>query len=64
MGDVVQMTEVRRSYRLLRRDPTDGPATVALFTGVRVERWGERDPDPTDAPRNRPTTPRRRRRRD
>jgi hypothetical protein len=65
MGDVVQLSEARRSHRPLHRatEPA-GPATIALFTGVRIERWCERDPEPVDAPRTRPTTPRRRRRRD
>jgi len=65
MGDVVQLSEARRSHRPFRRDTTPaGPATIALFTGVRIEHWSECAPEPVDAPRTRPTTPRRRRRRD
>lgn len=66
MGDVVHITAARRSRRPERRaDEAREPATVALFTGIRVERWGERDlgSGPEEAPTNRPTSPKRRRRR-
>jgi hypothetical protein len=66
MGDVVHITAARRTRRPDRRDGESlGPATVVLFTGIRIERWGERDfgRGPDEAPTNRPTSPKRRRRR-
>ena len=64
MGDVVRLSEVRES-RPRRRAETEVSAqgTIALFTGVRIERWSEGETGPGDAPQNRPTPPRRRRRR-
>lgn len=63
MGDVVQFSQLRRS-NLRRRSPAEVSVTgtIALFTGVRVEHWGEHDPEPDDAARTRPTRPRGRRR--
>ncbi|MDK9697805.1 MAG: hypothetical protein OEL76_15600 [Siculibacillus sp.] len=63
MGDVVQFSQLRRSH-LRRRSQTgvSETGTIALFTGVRIERWSERDPEPGDAARTRPTRPRGRRR--
>ena len=64
MGDVVQISQARRS-RPRRPAETDVPAeaTIAFFTGVRIERWSDRETDPVDTPRKRPTSPRSRRRR-
>ena len=65
MGDVVFLSQIRR----LQPRRGHGPATcelgtIALFTGVRIERWAESRPDLVDpAPECAPTTPRRRRRR-
>lgn len=61
MGDVVSLTEVRR--RAPRRRAVDGDrrGEVALFTGVRVERWNEPSSIDSDAPRpSRSGRPRRR----
>lgn len=62
MGDVVQLSQLRRS-RLRRRSEFAGSemGTIALFTGVRIERWVEPEPQPGEAPGTRP--PRRRSRR-
>ena len=64
MGDVVQISEVRRARRRRRSETevSEG-GTVALFTGVRIERWGDPETDPGEPPRNRTTPSRRRRRR-
>lgn len=63
MGDVVLLSEARRPRRTRGRDgETSEPGSIALFTGVRIERWGEDEPDPRPT-ETRPTTPRRRRRR-
>ncbi len=64
MGDVVRLSEVRAS-RPSRRVETEVPteATIALFTGVRIERWSDGETGPGETPQNRPTPPRRRRRR-
>lgn len=64
MGDVVRLTDARRSHRPIRREEEKiGPATVSLFTGIRIERWDDRDGGPDAAPETRPPSPRRRRRR-
>lgn len=56
MGDVVVLTTDRRPPRPRRSARRDEDATVALFTGVRIERWD--DPPPrTPAPGDEPTTP-------
>jgi hypothetical protein len=64
MGDVVDLTEARR-MRPHRRSEIEisEPGTIALFTGVRIEHWDERDPRSGGSPHTRPTPPRRRRRR-
>jgi hypothetical protein len=64
MGDVVRLSEVRAS-RPSRRAETEvsAEATIALFTGVRIERWSDDETGPGETPRSRPTPPRRRRRR-
>jgi len=64
MGDVVQLSDARRSRPRIR-PATDASVrgAVALFTGVRIERWGDRQPDAGDAPKTRPTAPRGPRRR-
>lgn len=62
MGDVVQLSEVRRSCRRARdTSEITEPATIVLFTGVRVEHWAEPVADPDETA---PRTPRRRRRRE
>ena len=64
MGDVVQISEARRRRRRHRPETevSEG-GTIALFTGVRIERWGDPETDPGDPPRHRTTPSRRRRRR-
>lgn len=63
MGDIVKLSELRRSRTSRRSEiAVSEPGTVALFTGVRIERWAERDPEPSADPRTRPTRPRSRRR--
>jgi hypothetical protein len=62
MGDVVEITVARRTRRPTRRAAeADGPATVVLFTGVRIERWDDRAPPAGDRPGSRPSSRRRRR---
>ncbi len=64
MGDVVQISKVRRSRPRRRAESGETETgTIALFTGVRIERWSERETGSADAPRSRPTPPSRRRRR-
>jgi hypothetical protein len=60
MGDVVVLTKVRRTP--LRRRFARGEllGEIALFTGVRVERWAE-EGRPDDPPPRDPRPPRRRR---
>jgi hypothetical protein len=64
MGDIVRLSEVRSS-RPSRRAETEVSveATITFFTGVRIERWDDGETGPGEAPQNRPTPPRRRRRR-
>ena len=64
MGDVVRLSEARAS-RPSRRAETVVAAegTIALFTGVRIERWSDGETGPGETPQTRPTPPRRRRRR-
>ena len=64
MGDVVELAGARRS-RPRRRSPAEASetGTIALFTGVRIERAGDAETRPEGEPGNRPTSPRRRRRR-
>jgi len=55
MGDVVELATVRRSPSLRRRGASDRCGEIALFTGVRVERWGETPPaGPREPPRRPP----------
>ena len=62
MGDVVEITDARRTRRPRRRAAeTEGPAMVVLFTGVRIERWDDRTPPASDRPGTRPSSRRRRR---
>lgn len=61
MGDVVFLTKVRRRAPMRRAEDGDRRGEIALFTGVRVERWNEPSPIECDAPRpSRPGRPRRR----
>lgn len=65
MGDVVQISEVGRRPRWRTPRPIGAePATIAFFTGVRIERWVEGATAPVVAsPEAGPRTPPRRRRR-
>ena len=64
MGDVVPLCRTGRS-RPAGGGTTDPEVTgvVVLFTGVRIERWREAEPEVVAEPRDRPDPPRRRRRR-
>jgi hypothetical protein len=65
MGDVVFLSQIRRLQPRRGHGPATGEfGTIALFTGVRIERWPEPRPALVEpAPESAPTTPRRRRRR-
>lgn len=55
MGDVVVLTAVRRPPSLRPRGGSDRRGEIALFTGVRIERWGETPPvGPREPPRRPP----------
>ncbi len=55
MGDVVILTAVRRPPSLRHRCEPGVRGEIALFTGVRIERWGESPPaDPREPPRRPP----------
>ena len=61
MGDLVVLTRVRRPPARRRIADDERRGEIALFTGVRVERWGESGGE-KPAPRDpRPRAPRRRR---
>ena len=50
MGDVVSLAAIRRS-RLRRRDaPVSVGEKIALFTGIRIERWSAEAPERHDEP--------------
>lgn len=59
MGDVVHLVVRPRRSSSLRVDATNRTGEIALFTGVRIERWSEdRPPEPRD-PKSRPPRGRR-----
>ena len=61
MGNVVEIEDARRTRPRRRGTEEGGPATVVLFTGVRIERWDDRAPPAGDRPGTRPSSRRRRR---
>lgn len=62
MGDVVFLTKVPRTPLRRRVDRGERLGEIALFTGVRIERWSEGGTPDGPAPRDpRPRAPRRRR---
>lgn len=62
MGDVVVLTKDRRMPSRRRVDLGECRGEIALFTGVRIERWPEAGaPEGPDPRGPRPRPPRRRR---
>jgi hypothetical protein len=61
MGDILFLTTVRRRAPRRRTEDGERRGEIALFTGVRVERWSE--PPPVDRDASRPPRPGRPRRR-
>lgn len=63
MGEVVVLNAVRRSPRPSPAARRDGDGEIALFTGVRIERWDMDRPVRPDEPTERGGKGRRSRRR-